>query len=247
MSLKALAASTLLRKVTWREGIKGKLSGRFAWLRVWPGGGWATSECSGSGPVWLLTEGQADGEIKYALSNLAARTSRIRAVRLWKSRWPVEKDQTDSTSSDRWCAAADTGYHRCRRAARAGCVVPKAPASVSKKGVLALEYGYQASLLDRPDRRPVGERRLGDEPQVFDDGAGLTRPASTRKFAGTGVHHRDEFSIIHQVESRNDAVADAPFPLPAHRTGRADFPHPALGQELTPSPTESFEVDHSGG
>src|SRR6478609_7561788 len=29
----------------------------------------------------------------------------------------------------------------------------------------------------------------------------------------------------------------APFPHPAHRTGRADFPHPALGQDLTPSPT----------
>ena len=25
----------------------------------------------------------------------------------------------------------------------------------------------------------------------------------------------------------------APFPHPAHRTGRADFPHPALGQDLT--------------
>ena len=42
-------------------------------------------------------------------------------------------------------------------------------------------------------------------------------------------------------------MAEAPFPLPAHRTGRADFPHPALGQELTPSPTESFEVGHPGG
>ena len=28
-------------------------------------------------------------------------------------------------------------------------------------------------------------------------------------------------------------MADAPFPLPAHRTGRADFPHPALGQGPT--------------
>ena len=27
----------------------------------------------------------------------------------------------------------------------------------------------------------------------------------------------------------------APFPHPAHRTGRADFPHPALGQDFTPS------------
>src|SRR5262245_3730419 len=26
----------------------------------------------------------------------------------------------------------------------------------------------------------------------------------------------------------------APFPHPAHRTGRADFPHPALGQDFTP-------------
>src|SRR5262249_48466970 len=28
-----------------------------------------------------------------------------------------------------------------------------------------------------------------------------------------------------------------PFPHLAHRTGHADLPHPALGQDLTPSPT----------
>ena len=28
-----------------------------------------------------------------------------------------------------------------------------------------------------------------------------------------------------------------PFPHPSHRTGQADFPHPALGQNITPSPT----------
>jgi len=28
-----------------------------------------------------------------------------------------------------------------------------------------------------------------------------------------------------------------PFPHPAHRTGLADRPHPALGQNITPSPT----------
>jgi SRSO17 transposase len=91
VSLKDLAARTPRRKVTWREGTKGQLSGRFAWLRVWPGGGWATGSCVGAEPVWLLIEEQADGKIKYALSNLPARTSRIRAVRLWKSRWPVEQ------------------------------------------------------------------------------------------------------------------------------------------------------------
>ena len=29
-----------------------------------------------------------------------------------------------------------------------------------------------------------------------------------------------------------------PFPHPPHRTGQADFLHPALGQELTPSHTK---------
>src|SRR5712692_5000475 len=32
-------------------------------------------------------------------------------------------------------------------------------------------------------------------------------------------------------------LAVAPFPHPAHRTGHADLPHPALGQDLTPSST----------
>jgi len=82
ISLRELAAKAALRRVTWREGTKGKLSGRFAWLRVWPGGGWATGDCAGADPVWLLIEEQADGKIKYALSNLPSRTSRIKAVRL---------------------------------------------------------------------------------------------------------------------------------------------------------------------
>src|SRR3954468_9830277 len=74
-SLKELAAVTPLRKVTWREGTKGKLSARLAWVRVCPASGWATGECAGAGPLWLLIEEQADGKIKYALSNLPARTS----------------------------------------------------------------------------------------------------------------------------------------------------------------------------
>ena len=34
------------------------------------------------------------------------------------------------------------------------------------------------------------------------------------------------------VESRSGAAAFAPFPDPAHQTGRAVFPHPAFGQGL---------------
>src|SRR5262245_879849 len=37
-----------------------------------------------------------------------------------------------------------------------------------------------------------------------------------------------------------------PFPHPAHRTGQADLPHPALGQDLTPSPTARRAQARSG-
>jgi SRSO17 transposase len=91
ITLEELAQTVLLRRVSWREGSKGKLSGRFAWLRVWPATGWQRGECVGKGPLWLLVEEQADGKVKYAFSNLPEKTGIKRAVRLWKSRWPVEQ------------------------------------------------------------------------------------------------------------------------------------------------------------
>jgi SRSO17 transposase len=91
VSLKSLAECLPRRKVTWREGTKGKLSAKFAWVRVWPGQGWAEGACAGAEAIWLLIEERADGKIQYAFSNLPADTRRIQAVRLWKSRWPVEQ------------------------------------------------------------------------------------------------------------------------------------------------------------
>jgi SRSO17 transposase len=91
LSLREVAAQTPLRKVTWRKGTKGPMAGRFAWLRVWPAHGWATGDCAGEEPIWLLLEEQPDGTIKYAFSNLPANTSRLRAVRLWRERWKIEQ------------------------------------------------------------------------------------------------------------------------------------------------------------
>jgi SRSO17 transposase len=91
VGVRELATRLMSRKVTWREGTKGKLAARFAWVRVWPGHDWRQGKCAGADPVWLLVEEQADGQLKYALSNLPADTSRRAAVRLWKSRWPVEQ------------------------------------------------------------------------------------------------------------------------------------------------------------
>jgi SRSO17 transposase len=91
VSLKLLAERLPRRKVTWREGTKGKLAAKFAWVRVWPAQDWAEGRCAGADPLWLLIEERADGKIQYAFSNLPAGTRRIQAVRLWKSRWPVEQ------------------------------------------------------------------------------------------------------------------------------------------------------------
>jgi SRSO17 transposase len=91
VSLKSLADHLPRRTVTWREGTKGKLSAKFAWVRVWPAQDWARGGCAFAEPTWLLIEERGDGEIQYAFSNLPADTNRLRAVRLWKSRWPVEQ------------------------------------------------------------------------------------------------------------------------------------------------------------
>jgi SRSO17 transposase len=91
VALSELAQRVRLRQVTWREGSKGKLSARFAWLRVWPGQGWQQGSCAAAGAVGLLIEEQADGTLQFAFSNLPADTSWKKAVRLWKSRWPVEQ------------------------------------------------------------------------------------------------------------------------------------------------------------
>ena len=37
-----------------------------------------------------------------------------------------------------------------------------------------------------------------------------------------------------------NSLTITPFPHPAHQTGHADFPHPAFGQNITPSPTAHY-------
>jgi SRSO17 transposase len=79
------------RRVTWREGSKGKLSSRFAAWRVRP----AHRLSAGQEPLaacWLLVEwpqGEAE-PAKYFFSNLPAGASLVRLVRTAKGRWWVE-------------------------------------------------------------------------------------------------------------------------------------------------------------
>lgn len=127
VSVEAVAKGLKLRRVSWRAGTKGPLSARFGWVRVWPGHEWKRGACAHADPVWLLVEARDDGQVQYAVSNLPPRTSRLKAVRVWKQRWRIEKSQADCTSSRRWVGTRRIGYHRRDGVARAGRVVPATP------------------------------------------------------------------------------------------------------------------------
>jgi SRSO17 transposase len=150
VSLKELAERTPRRKVTWREGTKGPMSGRFAWLRVWPGYGWATGECAEAEPIWLLIEEQADGKLKYAFSNLPEGSSRIKAVRLWRSRWPVEQgyqQMKEELGLDHFEGRSWRGFHHH------ACLVMLA------YGFLALEQRRARRGRPRPGKKGGAESR----------------------------------------------------------------------------------------
>ena len=87
------------------------------------------------------------------------------------------------------------------------------------------------------ERRPPAAR-----PTVV-QGAGVRNPSAHRT-AGIGRVEmwRGDVRLSMSVSAPFvwrclSGSAVAPFPHPAHRTGHADFPHPALGQDLTPSST----------
>jgi len=81
------------RKVSWREGARGKMSSRFAAVRVRP----AHLDFLRTEPraeQWLLIEWPegASAPTKYWLSTLPARTSLKRLVYFAKLRWRIERD-----------------------------------------------------------------------------------------------------------------------------------------------------------
>jgi SRSO17 transposase len=91
VSAETVAKGLKLRRVSWREGTKGKLSARFGRVRVWPGQEWKKGLCAHAESLWLLVEARDDGQVQYALSNLPAKTSLLKAVGLWKQRWRIEQ------------------------------------------------------------------------------------------------------------------------------------------------------------
>jgi SRSO17 transposase len=111
----AQARAKDFRRVTWREGSKGKLASRFAAWRVRP----AHRLSAGKEPLaacWLVVE-WPDGErepTKYFFSNLPADTALVRLVRTAKGRWWVEhsyKELKDELGLDHFEGRSWRGWH----------------------------------------------------------------------------------------------------------------------------------------
>jgi SRSO17 transposase len=93
LTLAALAATLRHRRVTWREGSRGRQASRFAAVRVRV----AHRHAEGAGPgpeVWLVSEWPRteSAPTKYYLSSLPATTSLRALVRFGKLRWRIERD-----------------------------------------------------------------------------------------------------------------------------------------------------------
>jgi len=103
------------RTISWREGAKGKLTSRFAALRVQPSHGhWHNRPEQPL--VWLLIEWPADepAPIKYWLSNLPADTSRRTLVGWGKARWWIElnyREMKEHLGLDHFEGRGYAGWH----------------------------------------------------------------------------------------------------------------------------------------
>ncbi|WP_424753587.1 IS701 family transposase [Methylobacterium sp.] len=113
----AVLADLTWRRVTWRQRTKGKLSARFAALRVWVGDGpvWGNNRHLPGEEAWLVGEWRSSGERKYYLSNLPPGTSRRALAGTIKARWVCEQAHQqlkEELGLDHFEGRSWTGLHR---------------------------------------------------------------------------------------------------------------------------------------
>lgn len=81
------------RRVSWRLGTKGKLTARFAALRIRPADGDDIGDHVRlpTDETWLVCELRSNGDRKYYLSNYSADTSLKKLAAVIKARWSCEQ------------------------------------------------------------------------------------------------------------------------------------------------------------
>jgi SRSO17 transposase len=121
ITVQAMLETARWQTVSWRRGTKGRLSARFAVVRV----------CVADGPpqrihdmgaqhlpgeeVWLIGEHRSTGERKYYLSNLSADTALKQLAGAIKARWICEQAHQqlkEELGLDHFEGRSWTGLHR---------------------------------------------------------------------------------------------------------------------------------------
>lgn len=115
ITLSRLAAQRVYRRITWREGSRGKQSSRFAAVRVRIAHG--HRQGAGPGPeVWCISEWPRSEEApsKFSVSSLPPQTALRDLVRLAKLRWRIERDYQEMKSElglDHFEGRTWSGFH----------------------------------------------------------------------------------------------------------------------------------------
>ena len=95
------------------EGQKGPIVAGFARVRVY-----LKAERTAESERWLVLRNEADGQIKYALSNAAQKIAMLELVRVSQARWPIERCFEEDKSElglDHYEHRSWTAWHRHMR------------------------------------------------------------------------------------------------------------------------------------
>lgn len=109
-----LWAAGRFKNICWRMGSKGPLQADFAALRI-RSAERRNKKMPPGEEEWLIIEREHNGDFKYYLSSMSARSSLKSLVRLAKMRWHVERDYQDMKQElgfDRYEGRSWGGLHR---------------------------------------------------------------------------------------------------------------------------------------
>jgi SRSO17 transposase len=158
-------ASAAWRRVSWRRGTKGRLSARFAAVRIRVADG--PAQQIGGRPAqhlpgeeaWVVGERRASGETKYHLANLPADTALKTLAAAIKARWACEQAHQqlkEELGLDHFEGRSWTGLHRhALMAMLAFAFLQHRRLAKAKRG----EKAPGASASTEPARRPRRHRR----------------------------------------------------------------------------------------
>lgn len=121
VSAEAMLSGRTWRKISWRRGTKGRLTGLFAACRVRLADGHKhrmggnRMQCMPGAEVWLVGERRSSGEQKYYVSNLPAATTLKALAAMIKARWICEQAHQqlkEELGLDHFEGRSWTGLHR---------------------------------------------------------------------------------------------------------------------------------------